>query len=193
VIGAQHDPPALGVERDWCIVIAQGRRDQQIPFSLPSGPVLRHRQVQFEPRGCQRLCGNDRSPVSRKTSNFRRRRARAIHEVALELQLVLANSRAVEVLLEPHAKRRICESEREAARDALYLVLVSARSCAQCRGCRVINPGWSSAGAIPAGSEQAEKERRGEATPSGHSLVLECSADEPAPCCDGAANVGGAA
>ena len=190
MVRVQQLTVARGIEGNRGLVIVQRRRDQDGPIAVPPRPMLGDRQIELEPGRRQGFGRDGCGALARQPSELGRGRPRAVNEVALKVQLVLANGGAVEVLLEPMSKRGIGQGPCQPVRNALELLLIgAARGGSDRGGAGVVDGGGGRAGAISASHEHRDKPDRRQADPAGHTSSLG-GAPTASAGCDGAPKVG---
>ena len=105
--GAQHLASASGIEGDRCFAVSERGGDEQIGPSIPLGAVFGNREVHLQ---CNRLAGVGFDRVLRIAADpgeLTQRSPSFSLEKALEVNLVLADGRRVELGFDRGAKARI--------------------------------------------------------------------------------------
>jgi len=154
----QHATVSVGVERDRRIVIFQSSRDQNVLIALPRCAVCGHGQVDLERDRVLRCPGNVFLGHVVFECNFAQPAAAVCSQECLELQLVLAIRRGVELCLEIGPERGVLQPLRDHARESFR----SLRGCRERRSRdRPVVQGWGRDGcAIDAGGDENERRQR---------------------------------
>ncbi len=123
-IGVEEKPPAAGVERHGHVVVPLGRRNQEPRVAAPAAAVGRHRQVDLDRRGLVEVVGDGALRLSGELGEAPAGTSPVIAQVALEVDLPLADPARLESAEHGGAELRVVEREGEPAGQPLIARLL---------------------------------------------------------------------